>query len=371
MEEQKINELSVMPDRIKFVLLFEGTGNSEDNPSVISHLYDKLKDTRTQRKHLVSGSGTRGGFLKRKFFQCSGLDSFTIIAKQYIWLTRRINEVDFDWRNSDLYLFGFSRGAYQAELFVDLISQYGVPADDKDCIKIIRMYQASLRRLFRRETKRETPWIKSIKYVGLFDAVSSILSLGWYKKCEALPLGLKGRHAISKNEIRSMFYPETMIANGCIQQRVFQGVHADVGWGYPNVKIWGMIAAKWVLEEIENSLEFICTIKKVPNDFSDMVNLFVYSKAITNTSFTPVWWWLGCRIRKLNSRVFGGRHKTLKAIEYIGSKYNISAPTMIHIPGLSKELVKKRNSERCEKVRRQLMNNYYSLNELFRNLKLY
>jgi len=360
-----------MPDKIKFVLLFEGTGNSEDNPSVISRLYDKLKDTRTQRKHIVSGSGTLGGFIKRKFFQGCGLDSFAIIEKQYIWLTRHVNEVGFDWRKIDLYLFGFSRGAYQTEMFVDLISQYGVPTNTKDCARNVRLYKASLRRLFRGESRTATPWQKSVKYVGLFDAVSSIVSLGWYGKCAALPANLNGRHAISSNEIRSMFYPETMIANGRIRRKVFKGVHSDVGWGYSRTKVWGLIAAKWVLEDVENTLEFISTIRQLPDSFSEMLNLFVYSKAITNTSFTVGWWWLGWRRRKLNTRAFGGRHKTLRAIEYIRSKFGVSAPVMIWMPGLPRSWFAKWNSKRCEKVRERLRLLHCSLDPLFRNLKLY
>lgn len=360
-----------MPEKVKFVLLFEGTGNSEDNPSVVWHVYDKLKDTATQRKHIVSGTGTCGCFLKQLFFRGCGLDSFSIIWRQYCWLTQHVNELGFDCGQSDLYVFGFSRGAYQAQMFVDLVTQYGIPRVVEDCAKNVRDFRSSLRRFFPGKAHVATAWGKAIKYVGLFDSVSSIMSLGWYRKCAPIPKNIKGRHAISCDEIRRMFYPDAMALCSGLQKKMFRGVHSDVGWGYADTKVWGMIAAKWILEPVEQTLEFISFVRSIPDGFGEMINLFVYSNGITHVSFTFSWWLLGWRRRVVNTRKFGRRHRTLKALDMICWKTGICAPRMIWIPFVPKRWFVKYNSMRCEKARRSLYAEHYKLDPIFRNLKLY
>jgi uncharacterized protein (DUF2235 family) len=181
-----------------------------------------------------------------------------------------------------LFLFGFSRGAYTARAVASLLHMYGLIQQGNDALVpyAIRMMlgierargarrsdqQAlddyfSLARDFKRAIGPSScrPW-----FVGVWDTVSSI---GWVENPLKLPYIANnpdieiGRHAVAIDERRAFFRshlwkapsdPSVPRGPKDLKQVWFPGVHADVGGGYSEAESGlSKIALEWMLEEAE------------------------------------------------------------------------------------------------------------------------
>lgn len=133
-----------------------------------------------------------------------------------------------------VYVFGFSRGAYAARIFCELVSFCGVPGDDSP-------FGSAMKCLENRETATASKWIAEgrflsppdIDLLGVFDTVA-MTGFGQGVDIDILPSNVHHAcHAMSYNERRTIF-PLTRFASG--QDRVeevwFLGSHTDVGGGY-------------------------------------------------------------------------------------------------------------------------------------------
>ena len=320
----------------KIVLLFEGTNNdSRDNPSAISELkyaYDwiyanskgakldegqieKLKREGENKKSdngvipleyriyrrrelnnrrrlvhdplqgqivkLTSGSGTYGNTCCKKFGTWFGCDWDVILKRQYLFLQEKINDIraiqqdGFDISRIHLYVFGFSRGAYQAKLFVSGISYYGIDDSGDEFIRKIRNDAKSNLKICHQG-------VPTIDYLGLIDTVAAWNSLGgWIGKilapkdwaCVGIPdTVIKCRHAVALNEYRPRFEPQLLhpdADDSRIEEQCFVGAHSDVGWAYngqlgktikpgePNeipTRTFGKIVLTWLIEPVLGEL---------------------------------------------------------------------------------------------------------------------
>lgn len=246
------------PSRVKFALLFEGTMNDESNPSVITRLSNMLCDIREQRKHIVSGSGTRGGRLQKWICGITGWDTYQIVFEQFRWLTREASRLCLQPSQIDLYLFGFSRGAYQARLFAEMVSTMGIPPDESCCKCVVTRF--AIGRLcgwFKKRTGFGTP---VVKYLGVIDTVRSVLFWLTGFKLPQVPSGTHVRHALAKHEARLFFRMLIIYDTETTEQRFFLGSHGDVGWSYNGprgTKSLGEIALRWILEGLNGDLKFM------------------------------------------------------------------------------------------------------------------
>jgi hypothetical protein len=201
-------EYDEIPKTVKFVLLFEGTGNHDANPSAMGRLYDMLEDNRTQRKHIVSGSGTHGFCMWRLLGRAFGYDAFDVVLKQYQWLTAHVVQMGLDSSRVEIYAFGFSRGGYQARLFCDILTRFGIPSQVKECKKYVRKYWLTLLRFIPREYYKLSTNIrfeKMIRYVGLIDPVRALIPGFILRYSSSLSDGILGRCAFSIDEKRRAF----------------------------------------------------------------------------------------------------------------------------------------------------------------------
>lgn len=316
----------------KIVLLFEGTNNDpQNNPSAISELkyaYDwiyanskgerldegqmeKLKRERENKKsdyvvmppeyriyrkrelnnrerlvndssrgqvvHLTTGSGTHGVTLA----DVTGADWKEILKEQYEFLKSKVKIVQenlgdqFDISKIHLYVFGFSRGAYQAKLFANGICRYGiddsgdefirkVKDDDKSCLKICR------------EGVPTIDYLGLIDTVAAWDSVSGVVGKKYAPKdwaCVGIPDTVrKCRHAVALNEYRPRFEPQLLhpdAGDSRIEELCFVGAHSDVGWAYngqldkaikpgePNeipTRTFGKMVLTWLIEPVSDEL---------------------------------------------------------------------------------------------------------------------
>ena len=207
------------------------------------------------------------------------------IRQGYKWLTEKYREGD------EIYLFGFSRGAYTARSLAgfirkcgllrtaseDLIHQaYGLYRDKSIAPKDDRA--AAFRASFSREVR--------IKFIGVWDTVGALgipitgIPFGrdkylWHDT-ELSKIVDYAYHAIAVDEHRADFdvsvwarvaKPENLE----VEQRWFIGAHANVGGGYRGDKLPN-IPLKWICDKARlRGLAFSGDIQVGPNDFKGTV----------------------------------------------------------------------------------------------------
>jgi uncharacterized protein (DUF2235 family) len=171
------------------------------------------------------------------------------------------------WEPGDqVYLFGFSRGAYTVRVLAGMLHEIGLlPARSHNLLPYAMRLYASLSRERRGDRGRRTFWDVSdafrrtfaravpghtdhefpIRFVGVWDTVSSV---GWawdpvhYAHTVVNPSIQTARHAISLDERRAFFRQHRMRKPQGrpqdLEERWFPGVHSDVGGGYADGGLW-------------------------------------------------------------------------------------------------------------------------------------
>jgi len=255
----------------RLVVLLDGTGNEIGaNLSNVLKLYRAIEEGDDQLVYYDPGVGTIGkpgwwhqlGVRIRSVLGLAlglGLDDNVLGA--YSWLCRT-------WREGDeIYLMGFSRGAYTARVLAGFIRLIGLlNAEQLNlCGYALVAYKQSgdtgdfkIGGDFARVAKSR---LAVIRFVGVWDTVSTVLVpnarllfLPWPL---TLPFTRKNsrvetfRHAISIDERRRMFrlnhwqdpqpyqpdpWDRSKDRAQDIRQVWFSGVHSDVGGGYPEVE---------------------------------------------------------------------------------------------------------------------------------------
>lgn len=135
-----------------------------------------------------------------------------------------------------IYAFGFSRGAAEARVFVNWLSEFGwaVPRPAGESTSgWLDLANAGIRMTF--------------PFLGIFDTVASVgvpgmYSLfeghsGWaHKTLQIPPLIQKCVHLVAAHEIRATFPLDTVRVDeeypGNCEETVFPGAHSDIGGGY-------------------------------------------------------------------------------------------------------------------------------------------
>lgn len=296
------------------VLLFEGTENDPLlNPSAISELayaYEvggdprrrilpESEDQLTRRLvndvkqdqvvHLTPGSGTHGVKLSDK----TGCDWALILEDHYRWLKDTLECVcaDGDFRKVKLFVFGFSRGAYQAKLFVNALTYFGLDKTPEDFLRCVKAKKRELC------VCRNIP---TIEFVGLLDTVCSTVNCpnGW--RHVGLPQTVKAcRHALAIHECRSWFQPQLLVGAGrpgVVEERWFLGAHSDVGWAYNGTRFdkgnqaytatFGRMALSWIVEHIRGQLKWNVDDLIEPKAYVlDYLNLLVTFACLVHRSY--------------------------------------------------------------------------------------
>ena len=210
-----------------------------------------------------------------------GLGLARIIKDAYTFLCENYRDGD------QIYIFGFSRGAYAARSlagFVDrvglLLSNYttddtvesafmhyqaGVLGHESALSNLVR--EVSGQRLLREgklsnaaERDNELP----IYFIGVWDTVASqgvdylpligsvTRPLNAYHRVDLPACVTHARHALALHELRAAFRPVLWHyksrVDQTLQQMVFRGAHANVGGGYPDTH-WSDHALRWMATE--------------------------------------------------------------------------------------------------------------------------
>jgi uncharacterized protein (DUF2235 family) len=187
------------------------------------------------------------------------------------------------WEPGDqVFVFGFSRGAYTARVLAGVLHALGLlPRGNYNLVPyVLRLFKAlrtgakngqpervseyrhlcdQLRWSFARMVPEDPQERRfHVHFLGLWDTVSSV---GWVWDPAAFPYTAHNpsvrviRHAVSLDERRAFFRQNRMypVDTGQDLKEVwFPGVHADVGGGYPEQSggLWRM-SFTWILREAE------------------------------------------------------------------------------------------------------------------------
>ncbi|HXP91297.1 MAG TPA: DUF2235 domain-containing protein [Fibrobacteria bacterium] len=224
---------------IQVGIFFDGTDNNRQDDlgtrmSNIAKLYDLYKaDQRTSYKFYCEGVGT-GSILESDYIT-GGFSGRGITYR--IWRTcRHLDDVlgKHHGAQLELHVFGFSRGSATALSFINQLSDWNLFG--KDRVGFSGREFANL----------PLPFPK-VKFLGLFDIVGSI-GLPGIETFDAHDLTIHASrishltHFVSRDEKRILF-PLTSIHSvpgsplpPNWEERIFPGVHSDVGGGYMDMK---------------------------------------------------------------------------------------------------------------------------------------
>jgi hypothetical protein len=276
----------------KLVVCCDGTWNDpnqKDNgvlaPTNVVKLYNAARDSGTQKRYYHPGVGTGNSWWDKAVGGGTGTGLSNNIKSAYRWLCDNYQPGD------QIYLFGFSRGAYTVRSLVGFMNRCGLLKTEGLGMKaswdaIDTLYkdgyrkrgddaavEAAVRKLrkdigeehFHNAAGEKLP----IHFLGVWDTVGS---LGIPDYFGVLDLALDrhdnsfhntsfsdnvkiGRHALAMDEMRESFQPTLWTdipADADVQQIWFPGVHSDVGGGYQQSGLSDG-ALQWMLEEAQKA----------------------------------------------------------------------------------------------------------------------
>ncbi|HEV2153262.1 DUF2235 domain-containing protein [Bradyrhizobium sp.] len=298
--------------RRKLVLFADGTGNAfTTQESSVWRLYEALDHTEPdQIAHYIKGVGTAGWAPLAALDGATGIGVPSNVRKLYRFLC-------WNWREGDeIYIFGFSRGAFTARTLAAMISSQGlVPAVIDDTPVSHAEMERNVKAAWREYRRATVPWTKSlptiwvtrwirdlllfiyhgicghrsyadvrsrmgvrkdveIEFLGLFDTVEAFgvpveelrLAIDW----AIWPISFRNHrlshkvrqacHALALDDERTTFHPlridQSHLADGQVVKEVwFAGVHSDIGGGYPESTL-SFVPLVWMVEQLGDKLRF-------------------------------------------------------------------------------------------------------------------
>lgn len=201
------------------------------------------------------------------------------IRDAYAWLAEHYK------RGDEIYMFGFSRGAYTVRSLCGFINYAGLMTGDdlkkwdkkREFTELEKAYTAY--RTPNDKERENHEWLRSdvaerarpnidIQFLGVFDTVGALgIPIGWMERARTWWDPAKGNlfhdtnlgalvrtacHALAIDERRGPYRPTLWTGGVEPDQRVLQtwfaGAHSDVGGGYED-KALGNMALNWMLAE--------------------------------------------------------------------------------------------------------------------------
>ena len=151
------------------------------------------------------------------------------VKEAYAWLARNYEP------DAEIYVIGFSRGAYAARSLCGLLDYSGLsasPASEKEAFSAYKTRTPHFSRGF---VLSKTPF--QIKRLYCFDTVGRLGVPGvgaffhGFHNTSLSPLVEKAMHAVSIHETRKSFTPTLFTPCSQVTEKWFLGSHGDVGGG--------------------------------------------------------------------------------------------------------------------------------------------
>lgn len=278
----------------KLAVFFDGTWNTADYPNKYSNV-KKLKDllvgrytedevTTITESLYLEGPGTRPG--TEVVGGAFAVDLAEIIAEACIWLSQKYYGIIKQSPEPDIYVFGFSRGAYLAHIFSWLLNDIGLTSSFSSIPRLVERYmhkdEEGLYQILEQipPTERYRTYIQML---GLWDMVSAPFDFySGFRDGERAPIVRNIYHAMALDEKRR-FFPvlKYNAADDCICQRWFSGVHSDVGGGYDDATL-SDISLEWMIDmSVRENLiiKDITASAEKPGTVEDFLHMDVHDEA--------------------------------------------------------------------------------------------
>jgi len=284
----------------RIVILIDGTWNDEKNKRTDTNVAQLSSDDKLPGEKLIKDASSTGIEQVVKYFPgvaglfggALGFGLKKIISDAYEAVVELYDSGD------EIYLYGFSRGAYAVRALASVIGRSGVRHAHKPVPFDIIWNHARVPRAVRANPQAAAgsdkqaieafnavkaegaiEAIPTIKCVGVWDTVGSYgipAGFGFSSVANYISstfLGFKdtvlgdyvdnGLHAVAVDEKRRPFTPTFWTApvgrlpRGHVEQSWFAGVHCDVGGGYPDSGL-SDIALAWMIARTQalSGLEF-------------------------------------------------------------------------------------------------------------------
>ncbi len=192
-------------------IFFEGTGQGvAGRITNVTRLRDACVDDARQKLHLEAGPGTRfGAYLSGKI---AGVDWRGAFKDARRWFEANYESLPKDGIATNVFLFGFSRGALLARHFADWLDKLGRP----------------------------------VAYLGVWDTVDATVGLDVSETCP--PNVVSARHAVARDEMRRFFQyvPLKSSKKNQVRELLFPGCHSDVGGLYEDNHLMADLALAWI-----------------------------------------------------------------------------------------------------------------------------
>lgn len=284
-----------MPKRI--IVCSDGTGNTAikgrgtnvfklfEAVDLGSHRFDP--DVTPQIAIYDDGVGTENVKPLKLFGGATGWGLSRNVKHLYKELARVYDPGD------EIYMFGFSRGAFTVRTLVGLIGTCGLIDPERLNPRTFGSLQSTVKKAYRAYRRCYRPWLwrlfatpsknagtsfkarfsvpgdVKIRFVGVWDTVdavglpfhlSDVLNATIYQfkfpDYKLSPLVQRGCHALSIDDQRQSFHPLIWQESPGDQQRIsqvwFAGSHANVGGGYPKQGM-SLVTLDWLLTEAEQA----------------------------------------------------------------------------------------------------------------------
>ncbi|WP_016955937.1 T6SS phospholipase effector Tle1-like catalytic domain-containing protein [Catenovulum agarivorans] len=275
----KTNAKNIQPKKI--AVFFDGTSNTANSATNVVKLYNlvTLQPRADIHSIYIKGVGTEGGGFKQVVGMATGYGIGEDVRQAYHYLSSVYSP------NDEIYLFGFSRGAYSARILAGMIFTAGLVdinnlKNKDEQIKLIEKiydeYKGDRPLKERQDSIARMNLVVSqprIKFMGIWDTVEALGLPNRSEKIENVNSRYidqlcnidKAAHALSVDDNRAkIFTPisltskdlvkhcNTVSIDSLVNEVWFAGAHADVGGGYEDTELSG-VSLNWMIEQLDSS----------------------------------------------------------------------------------------------------------------------
>ncbi len=253
----------------RIIFCADGTWDNDEDSTNVYKLFKAIPISSDQVAFYDDGVGADGNPISKLLGGAFGDGLFQKIKDGYTKISHVYEQGD------EIFIFGFSRGAFTARCLGGMIAVCGLPTAAFDNSLTDAAFQAYRNR---DKAQRATQLLTTlngkyamfdapIKMVGVWDTVGSLGIPALIGAVDPLvygfldtslhPVVLNAYHALSLDERRLEFPPTlwtppaTPVTGQVLEQVWFAGVHCDIGGGYPETGL-ADITLSWMIGKAKN-----------------------------------------------------------------------------------------------------------------------
>jgi uncharacterized protein (DUF2235 family) len=247
----------------RIIFCADGTWDDPESATNVFGLFNGITISSNQIAYYDTGVGSDGTPLEQSTGGAFGEGIFQKIKDGYTKIAHVYNQDD------EIFIFGFSRGAYTARSLAGMIAVCGLPTADPTDALVADAFQAYRNKDQRAAFQAKYPAIydAKIRMVGVWDTVGSLgipaifgdvdMAIYGFLDTNLHPDVLNAYQALSIDERRQEFPPtlwtppSPAVPGQTLEQVWFSGVHCDVGGGNPDTGL-ANITLSWMINKAKN-----------------------------------------------------------------------------------------------------------------------